>query len=458
MKSFTARIMVQFAVLVTATMAAVLAVGGFFLTREAVRGLDLLNRAEFVEIRDRIGPDPGTLSIEEIDRRVRPHTEVDAALYYFQIHDATGRVLFRSTNLGRGTLPDLTGGDPQRTVTVDGLGKVRLCEFYFGPLHFQIASPLAPADRLLRDYARVSFSLLGGVAVACIGLGWGFARLTLRPVRAIHDTAARIRADNLGERIPVPASRDELAALARLLNRMFDGLESSFRQVKRFTADASHEFKTPLSLIRLNSERLRSTLPPGSEEAAAVEEILEEIERLRRITEGLLFLAKVEGGVFAPAASEVAADALVAEFSEDAIALGEDRGVHFTAARSDVGIVRCEPTLIRHLLLNLATNAIRVSPAGGTVEVESSLNDGFWRLAVSDDGPGLPPDQLERIFERFVRFPTADTRTGQETGQGLGLAICRSIATLHGGTIRAENRPGRTGLRVVAELPRLRKG
>ncbi len=453
MRSFTARIMVQFAVLVTATMAAVLAVGGWLLAREAVHGLDLLNRAEFVEIRDRIGADTQALSVADLDRLVRPHTEVDAALYYFQIHDAAGRVIFRSTNLGRVTLPDLTGGDPERTVSMEGLGEVRLCEFYYESLHFQIASPLAPAQRLLRDYARVSLFLLGGVAVACIGLGWGFARLTLRPVRAIHDTAARIRADNLGERIPVPESRDELAALAGLLNRMFDGLESSFRQVKRFTADASHEFKTPLSLMRLNAERLRSTLPADSEEAAAVGEILEEIERLRRITEGLLFLARVEGGAFAPSTSEISAESLVADFGEDAVALGEDRGVRFAISRSDNGIVRCEPTLIRQLLLNLATNAFRVSPPGSCVELESALDERLWRLSLSDEGPGLPPGQLERIFERFVRYPSAGNGRDADPGHGLGLAICRSIATLHGGTIRAENRTPHSGLRVVVEIP-----
>jgi len=446
--------MIQFAVLVTATIAAVLAVGGWLLVREAVGGLDLLNQAEFVEIRDRIGPNPSDLSAQEIVRRVRSHTEVDAALYYFQIHDAAGYVLFRSTNLGGLTLPDLTGGAPQRTVSMEELGEVRLCEFYYGRLHFQIASPLAPARRLLGDYARVSIFLLGGIAVASIGIGWGFARLTLRPVRAIHDTAARIRADNLGERIPVPAGRDELAALARLLNRMFDGLEASFSQVRRFTADASHEFKTPLALMRLNAERLRSRIAPDSEDGAAIAEILEEIDRLRRMTEGLLFLARAEGGAFAPNTTEISADALVAEFGEDAAALGEDCGVSFRITRSDHGSVRCEPTLVRQLLLNLATNAFRASPPGSCVEFESALEAGAWRLTVTDEGHGLPEDQIERVFERFVRLSPANVPQDTGSGHGLGLAICRSIATLHGGSIRAENRRTRTGLRVVCEIPR----
>src|SRR5208282_4293990 len=115
-----------------------------------------------------------------------------------------------------------------------------------------------------------------------IGLGWAFARLTLRPVRAIHATASRIRADNLGERIPIPAGRDELAALVGLLNRMLDRLESSFAQVKRFTADASHELKTPLTFVRLNAEKLRSRCANDPESMAAIGDILEEVDRLRQ--------------------------------------------------------------------------------------------------------------------------------------------------------------------------------
>jgi signal transduction histidine kinase len=445
--------MLQFAVLVTVTMAVVLAVGGWLLSREAVNGLDLLNQAEYVEIRDRLEPNPAALSAADIDRRVRAHTEVDAALYFFQIHNDAGTLLFRSANLGRSVLPDLSGGILHKTYELAGVGEVRLCEFYYGPLHVQIASPLSPANRLLRDYARVSLFLLGSVAFVSVGLGWAFARLTLRPVRAIHDTATRIRADNFGERIPVPAGRDELAALAQLLNRMFDRLEASFIQIKRFTADASHEIKTPLALIRLNAEKLRPKLATDLEGSAALGEILEEIDGLRRITESLLFLAKVESGTFALTKTELTADAFVRGFAEDAIALADDCAARFEVTRSDAGSVHCEPTLIRQLLLNLTSNAFRASPQGACVELESLIVGGFWRLAVRDEGPGLPPDQLERVFERFVRYSPANGRTEANPGHGLGLAICRSIATLHGGTIRIENRASRTGLCVTVEVP-----
>lgn len=452
-RSFTGRIIIQFAVLVTVTVGLVLAIGGWLLSREALNGLDLLNRAEYTEIHDRLGSLPGTPAPADVERRIRSHTEIDSALYFFQVRDSSGTPVFRSTNLGTSVLPTLPGGSSGWTGELQGVGAVRISEFQDGPLLVQVASPMQPVRWLLKDYSRVSLYLLAGVALASTGLGWAFARLTLRPVRSIHATANRIRADNLGERIPVPEGRDELAALVGLLNRMFDRLESSFVQAKRFTADASHELKTPLTFLRLNVEKLRREWAEDPGATAAIEEILEELDRLGRIIESLLFLAKAESGTLVLAKTEMRADVFVRDCAEDAMALAEDREARFTVLRADAGTVRCEPTLIRQLLVNLATNALRVSPAGGVVTLESVMGNGRWQLIVSDPGPGLPPAELERVFERFQRYGPTSGKTVLEAGAGLGLAICRSIVTLHGGTIRAENRAGAGGLRVVADLP-----
>lgn len=227
MRSFTGRIVVQFAVLITVTVGAVLAAGGWFLSREAVNGMDLLNAAEYTEIHDRLGSMPAAPTPADVERSIRPHTEIDAALYFFQVRDSSDAVIFRSTNLGSSSLPPAPPGVLRWTVELPEVGAVRICEFHDGLNSIQVASPLQPVRRLLNDYARVSVYLLLGVALASIGLGWAFARVTLRPVRAIHATASRIRGDNLGERIPMPEGRDELAALVALLNRMFGRLESS---------------------------------------------------------------------------------------------------------------------------------------------------------------------------------------------------------------------------------------
>jgi len=453
MRSFTGRIAALFALLVTVTIGAVLAFGGWYLSREAVNGLDLLNQAEYTEIHDRLGTFSTAPTPADVDRRIRAHTEIDSALYFFQVRESSGAVIFRSTNLGASVLPPLPLGATRWTGELQDVGDVRICEFYDAPLSIQVASPLRPVQWLLKDYARISLYMLSGVALASVGLGWGFARLTLRPVRAIHATASRITADNLGERIPVPAGRDELAALVGLLNRMFDRLECSFAEIKRFTADASHELKTPLTFVRLNAEKLRSRCANDPESMAAIGDILEEVDRLRRITESLLFLAKAESGTLVLTKTAVQADAFVRDFAEDAQALAEDGGAQFVICRADPGRVRCEPTLMRQLLLNLASNALRVSRPGGSITLESAILQGRWRLAVSDEGPGLPPDQLKQVFERFQRYGPTSGKSDPDSGAGLGLAICRGIATLHGGTIRAENRIKGTGFCVVVDVP-----
>lgn len=448
MSSFTRRLTLRFAVLVTVTTAVVLTVGGWLLDRQMIRSLELLHEVEFQEVQEilRAG---APLTSKELSERMSAESETDAALYYFQLHNADGAVLFRSANLGEAILPDLSGKESHWVTTLEGVGPVFLSEFHAGFWHVQIGSPLAYSRRLLRDYASVAGFLVLGVLIAGLGLGYGFSRYTLRPVRDIEQTARRIRGDNLGERIAQPDGRDELADLVRLLNQMFDRLEVSFLEVRRFTADASHELKTPLALVRLNAEKLRTRFAADPEASEILDEINEDLEALRRIIESLLFLAKAESGSFAPALKEVRAEEFVNEFAEDATAMSEEHGVNFRVSRSDASLVRCEPTLVRQVLVNVVSNALRATPRGGLITLESALSDGWWLLTMTDEGPGLTKDQLPRVFERFVRFSPA----GGNVGLGLGLAICRSIALLHGGRISARNRTDRSGLAVTLELP-----
>lgn len=452
MKTFTQRLTVTFAALVTATAAVVLAIGGWLLDREIGRSIEVLHEAEFRELRGLLGRDP-TLTPEEINRRLSHDAENDAALYFVQVHSELGHVLFRSPNLGANVLPDLTGRELHWQVELAGIGLAQVSEFHDGPLHVQVASPLEPQRRLVRDYFRIAALLVVGVAGASMAMGYAFSRFTLRPVRAIQATANRIRSDNLSERIPVPAGSDELTALVRLLNQMFDRLQASFEQARRFSADASHELKTPLALIRLNAEKLRGRLAADHEATAAVADILEEISRLNRIIERLLFLAKSESGALQIAARKVSVRALLEPFAEDARVLAEDRGVAFEWQARDEGDVRVDPELLRQLLLNLVANAVSVSPPGGTVRLESAREEDGWRFAVMDEGPGIAPEQLPRLFERFVRLEAPGAEGERRAGHGLGLAICRSIAELHGGQITAANRTDRSGLCVTVTLP-----
>ncbi len=450
--SLTWRLAWQFAALLTLSTVVVLATGGWLLHHQAVAGLELMHQVEGEELGELLEAETG-LTGPEIGRKISEDADSDSALYFIQVHNEAGEVLFRSANLGDAMLPDLSRAEPHWTTELPRVGEVRVSEFYAGPWHIQVASPLEPVNRLLEDYAQVSLVLVAGVALAGMGLGYGFSRITLRPVRAIEETARRIGADNLRERIAVPAGKDELAGLSTLLNEMFDRLEASFEQVRRFTADASHELKTPLALIRLNADRLRARVVNDAEAAEGLEDLLEEIGRMNRIIESLLFIAKAESGTLALEMKEQAVAEWLGPFAEDARVLAEDRGARFELARNDAGAMRLEPALMRQLLLNLVGNALNVSAAGGVVALESVHTERGWWFIVTDEGPGLAEENLGRIFERFVRFEAQ--AGGEMRGTGLGLAICRSIVELHGGTIRAENRKdGRSGLRVTVELRR----
>lgn len=448
--TFTARLTARFAILVTLTTTAVLATGGFLLNHQIEHGLELLHDVEAAEIGKLLGHDT-QLSTEEVGQRIQHDADSDAALFLIQVVAPGERIVFRSDNLGETILP-ANGEAPRHwTTRLPFLGRAHLSSYRVGPWRIMIGSTLAGSERLLRDYIRISLGLVGGVALLSIGLGYAFSRQALRPLRAIEATARKIGADNLGQRIPV-AGHDELASLSHLLNETFDRLQASFEQVRRFSADASHELKTPLALVRLNAEKIRQRVDGQEELRGAVDDILEEIGSLNQIIDRLLFLARSEAGAVPLSRRPIDVAAWVTSFAEDAQALAEDRGAKFHCGENAAGQLAVDPDLLRQLLLNLVANAVAVSPAGGAVTLKSRPDGANWILTVSDEGPGLPEDQLTRVFDRFVRFKRDDTNPSR--GHGLGLAICRAIAELHGGSIRAENRREVRGLRVSVTLPR----
>lgn len=454
MTSVTLRITIGFFAVVTFTAAVILTVGGWVLSRQMVRGLALMNEAEFVEVRDRLGTENHPLNPVEITNLIGKHMQIDAALYYCQIHSPSGEILYRSPNLGDVVLPIRSQNislPSNWSTKVPSLGSVHISEFSYDGVHVQIASPLAPTQRLMDDYVRVAMFLFIGTAVGSLGLGYAFARFTLQPVRSITEAARRISATNLTARIPVRAARDDVDRLAILLNETFDRLNTSFEQIRRFTADASHELKTPLSLIRLNAEKLRAQVAADPNATVAVEDILVEIERLQQIIETLLFLSKAEAGGLSIQKQQQPVDSLITRFTEDAVILAEDAQVKFVLRRNDPGAAVIEPNLIRQVLFNLLMNALHVSKDGAQISMDSLVSGHTWRVVLTDEGPGLPKDQLDHVFERFVRIEHPSSRA--RSGHGLGLAICRSIAELHGGKIFAANRTDRSGLVVTMEIP-----
>jgi signal transduction histidine kinase len=276
----------------------------------------------------------------------------------------------------------------------------------------------------------------------------------LKPVESIVDEVEAITdGRSLHRRVAQLQAHDELARLTVTLNRMLSRLERSFSMMRQFTADASHELKTPLTVLRSGIERSITHPETPADVMATLEETLLEVNRMTEMVDSLLTLARVDEGRAQLHLDEVDLKEMLAELAETASILGEQRSVDVSVAVPDATIeMRVDRSRVRQLLTNLLTNAIKYTPAGGTVGIESTIENGHVVFTVRDSGIGIAPGDLPHIFDRFWRADPARSRTSSRPGTGLGLAISKWIAEAHGGTIEAQSRPGR-GTTVTVRVP-----
>ncbi len=291
--------------------------------------------------------------------------------------------------------------------------------------------------------------------VAALLMGSWIARRALAPVdRIITEVREITDGRSLHRRLAEPMVKDELGRLTETLNQMMTRLERSFAALRRFTADASHELKTPLTVLRAGVERAITMPSLPSEALAALEETLQEINRMTELVEALLMLARADEGTAPLHRETVDLRAIVEETGETGELLAAEAGVNMEVATpADPVIVPVDASRIRQLILNLLTNAVKYTPAGGSVRLQLGPSNGRVTLTVADSGVGIAPGDLPHIFDRFWRADSARTRTGERSGTGLGLAICKWIAEAHGGTIDVQSRPGR-GTTFTVTLPR----
>ena len=448
MRSIGARLALWYAAASTATLACLFVVGYYLLRGYLIHGLDLLNQSEFQQIRAHLGTDYAALSPAVIDERIRETTDYASVLFYIDVHSHSGTI-FYSSNLNGRAIPDIKG--LRRYDVPWDSGPLRVGEFVMAPYDVIVATPEAQVEGVMEGYAEVSAALLALLLAMSTAIGFGLSNLALRPVRLIRATASRIGSENLSERIPVPAVNDEISDLAQLLNEMFDRLEASFNNVRRFAADASHELKTPLSLVRLHAEKVLGSSMLTHDNEEGMQTVLEELTRVDDTIDELLFLSRAESRNITLAATPNDPALLLANFNVDAQVLAEHYGLKFSYEHAGHGMAICEPRWLRRVLLNLLSNAINASPPGGHIRLRSRLGGELWRVEIEDQGEGVPSAEFERIFDRFVRIPSAEPQRHQ--GSGLGLAICRSIIELHRGRIFAEHAANGRGLRVVFEIP-----
>jgi two-component system OmpR family sensor kinase len=291
--------------------------------------------------------------------------------------------------------------------------------------------------------------LLVSVAAAW-GIGGRFAFLELM----VNDVEAITDGRSLHRRIPVDYDDDEIGRLGLTLNAMLSRLEGSFAALRRFTADASHEFKAPLTVLRADIERAMSLPQGGTEQLVALEEALAETTRMASLVESLLTLARADEGRFDLHREPVDVEALVHDVAETANILGEAHGLTVKVTRVDPVTVMGDAVRLRQLFLNLVENAVKYSPKEGTVELSLETRDDAAVFAVKDHGIGIAGTDLPFIFERFWRVDRARSR-GERAGAGLGLAICQWIAQAHGGSIGVSSRLGR-GSTFSVTIPAVR--
>jgi two-component system heavy metal sensor histidine kinase CusS len=444
MKSIKARLTLLYALSATVTLACLFVVGYLLLHNYLIAGLDFLNAAEFEQIKANLGPEFKSLDPVEINTRIRDASDRSSIRYYISVHITHSNVLFYSSNLNGLEIPDVAN-EKTYNVHIDKVGDLRVGEFVLGPLEILVATPLDQVAAVMGGYVRVSFALLVLMLIISIFVGIGVSQVMLHPIRLISQTAAGIGSDNLSARVPVSAVRDEISDLARLLNLMFERIEHAFEQVRRFAAEASHELKTPLSLVRLHAERLlsRGNLAPDQEEAVLVQ--MDELNRLNRIIDELLLLSRAEAQAVRMDIAPRLIDKFLETFAQDALVLTEDRKLQFSWWHQGAAEFAFDERWIRQVLLNLLANAMAVSPSNSAIVLQSTSDGQQWRVEMIDQGPGLSADQRARMFDRFVRF---GPDTSQDRGSGLGLAICRSIVELHRGQIFAAAGTGGAGLKV----------
>ena len=284
--------------------------------------------------------------------------------------------------------------------------------------------------------------LVGGVRLA-----YRAFRRAGRPLERLVEAAGRVESGDYTVRIPEDGPAD-LRSLARAFNQMSARLEEGDRARRSFLADVSHELRTPITVIRGQVEAIADGVYPA--DAAHLAPVLAQTALLERLVEDLRTVSLAESGALQVRREPVDLGALARDVTAGFQARASAADIRLgTSGAPGLPTIAADPALLGRVLANLLTNALRHTPAGGTVEVAvSGAGPGGGtrqRLAVTDTGPGIPAELRPRIFERFVRGPGSD-------GSGLGLAIARDLVAAHGGTIRAEEAPG-GGARLVVELP-----
>lgn len=377
---------------------------------------------------------------------------VATATRYFQIYDATNGVLIaRSPEMEAmrfqytpEEVKELAGSPGQSSIQTDQANLLVTSDVVRGAngrsYLFQIGVSVTPRDLALSHFRRISLWLVPGGTLLALVLGWWMAGRVLRPVEAIGDAARDIGISDLHRRLPVRGAGDELDRLATAFNEVLERLEKAVAQMKEFTASISHELRTPLTALRGEAEIALAHAGAGSECRRVLESQLEEFEKLSRMINQMLTLARAEAGQIELARDTANLSALAHSLVEQMEPVASSKSISLSARHTDDAVVTGDSSWLERAILNLIDNAIKFTPAGGSVEVRVKTQGNEAVLEVIDNGIGIPEQSMPHVFERFYRGDPS--RTSGTEGTGLGLSLVEWIVRAHRGRVAVESRPG----------------
>lgn len=365
--------------------------------------------------------------------------------YSAYITDSSGHVLEHTADLLPAdmiTVGAADGGQHFDTATLPTRGHVR-----------RLTAPLADTGRtivLLAELEHVDEELWEVIRallittpitlVAAASIAYFLAYKSLSPVDHLRQMTNQITADRLDRRLPVANASDELGLLAQTINSMICRLEHSFSEIRRFTADASHELRTPVSIIRSEAELGLAELKENDRARRRLESIVEECGRLAELTTQLLTLCREEAGLTQLIRTPVSLRTAISDATESIRSLADAKQQRIVTDLQDELTVLGDAARLHQVFMNLLHNAVKYSPPGGKIRLTLRQNDGQVVFTVADTGIGILPEHLPRIFDRFYQVDTG--RSQAEGGAGLGLSIAKSIVEAHGGQIAVTSEVG----------------
>ena len=382
---------------------------------------------------------------------------------FFQIFSPSGTITIRSPNirqhevpLSRTALEATFNGQtilesakyphepPLRLISVPIIHRGNLLYIV------QVGTSMGSIEDTLRRFLILLIVAMPIALAVSLAAGWFLAGRALRPVDAITLAAQRIAAGDLSQRLTMPTAPDEIGRLAGTFNNMIGRLDTSFRQIRQFTSDASHELRTPLTVMKGETELVLRRPRALEDYQSVLESNLEEIDRMTRIVEELLFLSRADMGEVKMESKPVFLETLVEDIHRQAPLLGQDRNIEVVLRTVMPALVQGDELRLRELLLNLVENAVKYSHPGGKVEIGLVTVGQEAILSVTDQGIGIGSEDHTKIFNRFFR--TDGARNHTKKGTGLGLAICAWIAELHKGRISVKSAVGQ-GSTFTVTLP-----